>query len=161
MEMTQDLFTSRVKSMYENGLFDPDVITYESSLREHICFQSTSLGPPTRAVFRSVVAPSMCNKLGNLHGGCAATIIDILTSVVLLAIGQPGMFSYGGVTRTLDVKYLRPVPEGMQIEIDCELLSMGKRLAMSRAVIRRVDNGDLCIIGMHDKVNTDPVLQKL
>lgn len=71
------------------------------------------------------------------------------------------MFSYGGVSRSLDIKFLRPAPEGTEIEIDCELVSMGKRLAMSKAEIRRVDTGDVCVLGLHDKANMDPPVQKL
>ncbi|EAS29230.3 thioesterase [Coccidioides immitis RS] len=161
MELTEELFVNRIKSMYERSLDEHENSFFDAQLQDKVRFHSASLAAPVRATFRSVVTLSMCNRLESLHGGCAATLIDVLTSVILLGLGKPGMFSYGGVTRSLDVKYLRPVPEGVEMEIICELVNMGKRLAMLRGEIRRVDNGDLCVVGMHDKANTDPVVQRL
>lgn len=103
----------------------------------------------------------MCNQVNSLHGGCAATLIDVLTSITPVALAKPGLFAYGGVSRSLNIKFLRPVPEGTEFEIDCELINMGKRLALSKAEIRRVDNGNLCVLGLHDKANTDPPVRKL
>lgn len=37
-----------------------------------------------------------------------------------------------------------------------ELVHAGKRLALVRSEISRVDTGEVCVIGEHDKVNTDP-----
>ncbi|KAI2424063.1 hypothetical protein LOZ63_000607 [Ophidiomyces ophidiicola] len=158
MDLTQEVFANRVKTIFESGGFNADTETWDTRVRQHVHFHSASLGPPARASFRAIVAPSMCNQLGNLHGGCAATLIDVLSSMLPLALQRPGIFSYGGVSRAWDVKYLRGVPEGVEMEIICEVGSLGRRLAMFTAEIRRVDNGELCVIGLHDKANTDPKL---
>jgi acyl-coenzyme A thioesterase 13 len=102
------------------------------------------------------VSPNLCNYMGNLHGGCAATLIDVLSTTILLGVSRPGRFALGGVSRNLKVTYLRPVPEGAEIRLVCVLVHAGKRLALLRAEIQRVDNGDLCIVGEHEKANTDP-----
>lgn len=94
--------------------------------------------------------------MGNLHGGCAATLIDVLSTTILLGLSRPGRFALGGVSRNLKVTYLRPVPGDTEIRLTCVLVHAGKRLALLRAEIYRVDNGDLCIIGEHEKANTDP-----
>lgn len=94
--------------------------------------------------------------MGNLHGGCTATIIDILTSIVVMGVGQPGMFQYGGVSRNLNVTYLRPLPVNTEIRVICEVTQIGKRLAFLRAEIRRVDDDVLCAVADHQKANTDP-----
>lgn len=94
--------------------------------------------------------------MGNLHGGCAATLIDNLSTTILVGVSRPGHFSLGGVSRNLKVTYLRPVPQDTAIRIICELVHAGKRLALLRAEIRRVDNDDLCVVGEHEKANTDP-----
>lgn len=98
----------------------------------------------------------MANYMGNLHGGCAATLVDNLTSTILMAASRPGAFQYGGVTRNLSVTYLRPAPQGHEIRVICEVVQMGRRLSLLRAEIRRVDNDDLCCVADHQKVNTDP-----
>lgn len=91
-----------------------------------------------------------------MHGGCAATLIDIMSTMILLGMSRPGRFMLGGVSRNLKVTYLRPVPSGTEIRLVCILVHVGRRLALLRGEIYRVDNGDLCIIGEHEKANTDP-----
>lgn len=103
----------------------------------------------------------MCNKLGQLHGGCSTTLIDIASSTLLLAIGEGGFYSLGGISRSLNIKFLRPAFEGMEILINCELIHAGKRLALLKADIRRKDTGELLVTGDHDKANSDPPLSKL
>lgn len=95
--------------------------------------------------------------MGNLHGGCAATIIDILSTAILLGVSKPGFFSLNGVvSRNLKVTYLRPVPANTEIRLVCQVIHTGRRLALLRAEILRADNGDLCVLGEHEKANTDP-----
>lgn len=94
--------------------------------------------------------------MGNLHGGCAATIIDFLSSTILLGVSKPGFFSLGGVSRNLKITYLRPVPVGTEVRLVCQVIHTGRRLALLRAEILRADNGDLCVVGEHEKANTDP-----
>lgn len=98
----------------------------------------------------------MCNFLGNLHGGCAATLVDVLSTVILLGVSSPGQFSLGGVSRNLKITYLRPVPRDTEVRLTCELVHAGRRLALLRVEITRVDNGNLCVVGEHEKANTDP-----
>lgn len=93
--------------------------------------------------------------MGNLHGGCAATLIDVLSTTILLGISSPGRFALGGVSRNLKVTYLRPVPTDTEVRLVCEVVHVGKRLALLRAEIQRV-NGDVCVVGEHEKANTDP-----
>ncbi|EEA21035.1 hypothetical protein TMatcc_001041 [Talaromyces marneffei ATCC 18224] len=118
--------------------------------------ESATQGPPARATFRLFVTPAMTNALNNLHGGCAATIIDILTVIPVMAVGKPGVFQYGGVSRNLNVTYLRPVPVHTEIRVVCEVTQIGKRLSLLRAEIRRVDDDALCVLSEHQKANTDP-----
>lgn len=98
----------------------------------------------------------MTNRLGNLHGGCAATLIDNLSTTILIGVSRPGIFQYGGVSRNLNVTYLRPVPLDTEIRVICEVVHVGRRLSLLKAEIRRVDNDELCVIADHQKANTDP-----
>ncbi|KAL1992123.1 hypothetical protein VTN49DRAFT_4155 [Thermomyces lanuginosus] len=121
-----------------------------------IHFESASRGPPAQVTYRLTVEPSMTNLLGNLHGGCAATLIDNLSTTILWGVSSPGLFESGGVSRNLNLTYLRPVPVGADIRIICEVVQLGKRLALLRSEIRLNDSqGTVCVISDHQKFNTD------
>ncbi|KAH8424607.1 PaaI family thioesterase [Aspergillus melleus] len=122
----------------------------------NIRFESATRGPPARVSFLFTVSPKLCNMLGNLHGGCAATLIDVLSTCILLGVSSPGHFGLGGVSRHLKVTYLRPVPQGTEARLVCEIVHVGRRLALMKAEISRADTGALCIVGEHEKANTDP-----
>ncbi|KAL1982886.1 hypothetical protein VTN96DRAFT_814 [Rasamsonia emersonii] len=124
--------------------------------RANLRFEYATRGPPARVSYRLFVTPNMTNRLGNLHGGCAATLIDNLSTTILIGVSRPGIFQYGGVSRNLNVTYLRPVPLDTEIRVICEVVHVGRRLALLKAEIRRVDNDELCVIADHQKANTDP-----
>lgn len=119
-------------------------------------FESATRGPPATVSFLFNVTPAMSNYMGNLHGGCAATLIDVLSTTILLGVSEPGKFALGGVSRNLKVTYLRPVPTETEARVVCELVHVGKRLALLRAEIQKAASGDLCVVGEHEKANTDP-----
>lgn len=124
--------------------------------RAKVRFESATRGPPAKASYRLFVTPNMCNTMKNLHGGCAATLVDNLSTAILMGVSRPGVFQYGGVSRNLNVTYLRPVPLDTEIRLICEVVHVGRRLALLKAEIRRVDNDELCVIADHQKANTDP-----
>ncbi|KAL4943331.1 hypothetical protein BDV06DRAFT_211182 [Aspergillus oleicola] len=135
----------------------------------HLTFHSASLTPSPSISFDMTIAPKHCNYLGNLHGGCAATLFDALSSMILLSVSKPGFFQLGGVSRHLDVTYLRPVSQGEKVRLVARLVNMGKRLALLRGEILRVVKddkgeeveGELCMVCDHEKANTDPEPGKL
>jgi uncharacterized protein (TIGR00369 family) len=89
---------------------------------------SATATPHGRVVFEYTCQPPHANRLGNLHGGCASTIFDIATTVALIPISKPGFWQYVGVSRTLNVTYLRPIPVGETVIIECDVVAIGKRL---------------------------------
>lgn len=92
-----------------------------------------------------------CNGSGNLHGGAQSMMYDICSSLVLQSIGKRGFWINAGVSRVLTVNYLRPAPEGTELEMECEVVAAGKSLAMLRAVLRRADNGSAISTCEHNK----------
>ncbi|KAI0505311.1 HotDog domain-containing protein [Xylaria bambusicola] len=127
---------------------------------------SSSASPPhPRATFRLNVLPVHDNSLGNMHGGCTATVFDICTTFPLQMISRPGFWQYGGVSRTLNVTYLRPVRVGTTVDIECEVVHAGQRLSSLRGVMRAATTdgteGPVLAICEHNKVNTDPPAPKL
>ncbi|KAI0099317.1 Thioesterase/thiol ester dehydrase-isomerase [Nemania sp. FL0031] len=139
---------------------------WSSSILENISIVSHSSSPPhPSATFRLTVQPMHANFLGNLHGGCASTIFDICTTLSLNLISRPGFWDYGGVSRTLNVTYLRPVPVGTAVDIECEVIHAGQRLSSLRGVMRITTSdgtkGSILTTCEHAKFNTDPPVQKL
>jgi uncharacterized protein (TIGR00369 family) len=114
--------------------------------------QFTRRSPTTSAaIFTFKVDRFYCNFSGNLHGGAQATIYDVLTSIALQAIGTRDFWLNAGVSRSLNVTYLRPAPEGILVECDVEVMHAGKSLSLLRGIMRRQDDGKLISTCEHDK----------
>ncbi|KAI3323993.1 Thioesterase/thiol ester dehydrase-isomerase [Xylariaceae sp. AK1471] len=143
-----------------------DPQNHSTSIVQNLSIVSHSVSPPhPQVTFRLTVQPLYANALGSLHGGCASTIFDICTTYPLQMISRPGFWRYGGVSRTLNVTYLRPVPVGATIDIECEVVHAGQKLSSLRGVMRTATSdgtkGPVLAICEHGKVNTDPPVQKL
>lgn len=102
------------------------------------------------AQFTFVVEPSFCNKGGNLHGGIATTLFDNLTTLALLTIAKPGYWDTFGVSRTLTVSFLRPLPANSKVLVDCEVVAAGKRMVNIMGTMKTAD-GKICVTCVHDK----------
>jgi acyl-coenzyme A thioesterase 13 len=91
-----------------------------------------------------------CNRNGTLHGGPACTLFETLTTSALLRIAKAGHWDALGVSRTLTFTFLRPIPRGIQVSVDCEVVAAGKNMANLRGTMRTAD-GKVCITCIHDK----------
>lgn len=130
-----------------------------NSLMPHVKLHSTCKDTPhPRVTFTYTVQPDHCNRLQNLHGGCAATLFDFCTTMPLSLINKPGYWAYLGVTRTLSVTYLRPVPVGMEVLIECEVIHAGKNLATMKGVMKRKSDGAILCMAEHGKASIEPKL---
>ena len=84
--------------------------------------------PYPTVVMRVQIDKSMGNRMGNLHGGCTATIFDDLTSMPLMLIAREGAWQTSGVSRNLSVMYLKAIQVGEEVEVISEVVSVGARL---------------------------------
>jgi len=66
-------------------------------------------------------------------------------------------WEFAGVSRTLNVTYIRPVPAGVKVLIDCEVVHAGKRLCSLKGVMKRESDNAVMSICEHGKVSIDPV----
>ena len=156
------------------GRHDP---SFEYELCKALTVVSASLTPKPRAVARLTVTLAMCNLSGTLHGGAISTLFDVWTTVALATARREGYWELAGVTRTLSTTCLLPVFPGDEIEIEGEVVQIGKKLGKRRRKIEAyfnifaneslviahilakmtlVRNGKLVATGVHDKANIDP-----
>ena len=111
----------------------------------------SSISPTTSTVTWTFTADSsLCNKDGSLHGGAASAIFDNLSSTALFTIGKPGFWDNLGLTRFLAVSYFRPIPEGTEVMLECEVVSAGRRMAQVRGTMRNQE-GKVCASCLHEK----------
>ncbi|KAG2204192.1 hypothetical protein INT46_006076 [Mucor plumbeus] len=153
MKITKDAATSypRLQDMvdYYNQKADGPTF-WEHSVEKHL---SIIAAKPNVLSWEFKVEEFHCNQLGNLHGGCVATLIDICSSFAVL-VGTGKKWELIGVSTDLSVAYLSGVAEGDVIRLDCEVQRVGKNLAN---IFTRVydQKNRLCYSGSHTKYNID------
>lgn len=104
-----------------------------------------------KSTYTIAVPPLLSNNrvTKNMHGGAIATFSDMATSMAVLGCRNAGTDS--GVTRNLNVTYLRPPVEGESILMESEVLQLTKRLVTVRGVMKRASDGTVLAICQHDK----------
>lgn len=143
---------------------EPEASTWMTGILPHLTFHSSTPKTPTQhatVTFRFEVKQTHSNGLGNMHGGCTSTLFDFCTSTVLGMVNAPGYWLLLGVSRTLSVSYLLPVPVGETVLVESELVQVGRRLAHIKGRIRREVDGVVLATCEHDKVNTDAPVSKV
>lgn len=129
-----------------------------SQLYHDLSLESATLTPTpsnphhSTVIFTLVIPSSLCNVIGTLHGGAVALILDLCTSTAINGCSEPEFWDGQHVSRSLNCTYLRGASKGEKIWIECEVVSMGKRLALTRGVIRN-EEGKICYTCDHDKVH--------
>ncbi|PLB51974.1 thioesterase family protein [Aspergillus steynii IBT 23096] len=116
--------------------------------------ESTSPSPTPSITFRLTITAEMLNGGGALHGGCASTLIDDLTTVFLAAVSRPGLYSQYGVTRNIRVAFFEPLVKGGDVRVVCGIEHVGRRLVLLGARVYDA-RGRICVMGENEKVNTD------
>lgn len=139
--------TDRVKAIAYAISQDPGYDGWDTKALQGVKLVSASSG---RTEWEFEVTPSMCNKGGNLHGGCACTILDNLSSTTLITLAKEGFLDAGHVSRTITMTYLRPVPAGTKVKVIADAVAAGKRLAHCKAEIRTMDD-KVAVTCVHDK----------
>lgn len=91
--------------------------------------------------------------MGNMHGGAVALVFDMTTTMCAAPLARRDFWWFGGVSRTLSVTYMRPVRMGTTVEINCEVLQMGERLATIRGEFRDKADGKLLCVCEHNKAS--------
>jgi acyl-coenzyme A thioesterase 13 len=123
-------------------------------ITKHLQLTAASATPVGSTTFKFTVPKKYCNRMGNLHGGATALIFDICTTCALAPIAREGYWQFAGVTRNLNITYLRPAPCWSEVEIYCEVVNAGRRLATIKGEIRK--DGKVLSTAEHLKASIDP-----
>lgn len=86
------------------------------------------------------------NRNGHLHGGCTATIVDIVGTAALLTRSRRA-----GVSLAINTNYLRPVPGNAVAEIRARVQRVGRTVGVVVVDIVDPESGQVCASGTHIK----------
>jgi len=76
------------------------------------------------------------------------------TTSALCPVAQPGYWEFmGGVTRSLNISYLKAVPIGITVRLNSKVTSVGKQMAMIRGDMTSLDGKITYCTVEHHKVN--------
>lgn len=88
------------------------------------------------------------NVAKNLHGGAAATLVDVVGTLAVMSADAHNRF---GVSTDLNLSWFAPVPLGEIAIVDAKVLKAGRSLAFVAVEIRRASDDLLCVQGRMTK----------
>ncbi|KAH8302356.1 hypothetical protein KR044_005489 [Drosophila immigrans] len=103
-------------------------------------------GGEGRAVGEFTVAAEHLNRMGSLHGGLTATILDNVTTYALMSKG-----SHPGVSSSLNVSYLAAAKPGDVVEVDANTVHAGRKMAYIECELRIKATGKVIAKGGQSK----------
>ncbi|MEW5301042.1 MAG: hypothetical protein WDW36_003925 [Sanguina aurantia] len=101
---------------------------------------------PGRCVCSFFVTEGHTNRYGTLHGGCTATLADVVSTVALTTSTE-----LSGVSVNLAVTYLSPMPGGQEVIVDAQVVKIGKSLATINVTFSRKSDGAAVAVATHTK----------
>nr|XP_019572392.1 PREDICTED: acyl-coenzyme A thioesterase 13 [Rhinolophus sinicus] len=102
---------------------------------------------PGKVICELKVEEEHTNKMGTLHGGLTATLVDSISTMALLCTerGAPG------VSVDMNITYMSPAKLGEDIVITAHILKQGKTLAFASVDLTNKATGKLVAQGRHTK----------
>ncbi|CZT48887.1 uncharacterized protein RSE6_09655 [Rhynchosporium secalis] len=109
--------------------------------------------PEGTVTFEFLIGEGYGNVNGVMHGGAAGVIFDMCTTTALGPLAKPGFWDFlGGVTRTLNISYLKAIPVGTTIRIHARVMQVGKTMALIRGEMTSLDGKIVFCTCEHHKV---------
>lgn len=103
---------------------------------------------PGQVVVRVEVTENLLNFGKTLHGGAAATLVDVVGSIAIITADRDGRF---GVSTDLNVTWLAPAHLGEWIQVEACVLKSGRTMSYVAVEIRRESDDVLCVQGRMTK----------
>lgn len=144
----------------------------KATLFDYDCMSNATIedaGPDGSVVFRFVVTPQYANLNEVMHGGAYGVLFgvyeyfvvdnwadqaDMFTTTALGPIAKPGYWDFmGGVTRSLNISYLKAVPIGTTVWFRSRVVQHGKTMALIKGEMTNEDGKIVYATAEHHKVN--------
>ncbi|MDP9094110.1 MAG: PaaI family thioesterase [Actinomycetota bacterium] len=100
------------------------------------------------AVMRVEVGEELLNSSGVLHGGAAATLVDVVGTIAIMTSDRDHR---PGVSTDLNISWFAPVPKGEYVLAEATVLKAGRSLAFVSVDLRRESDGVLAAQGRMTK----------
>ncbi|KAJ7916938.1 HotDog domain-containing protein [Mycena leptocephala] len=104
-----------------------------------------------KVICELVVTEDMLNGGGTVHGGCSAYLIDMCSTLVLMACGQ-----YVHVSQSLNIVYHSPATLGEKLRIINTTMTIGRRTMTARTEIWNATKHRLVASRVHIKMAPSP-----
>ncbi|KAI0053807.1 Thioesterase/thiol ester dehydrase-isomerase, partial [Auriscalpium vulgare] len=106
-----------------------------------------------RVVCELFVEEDMLNISGNMHGGCAAYLVDICSTLPIAAYNADGR---SGVSQIINMIYHAPAKLGAKLKIISTTIAVGGRTMSARCEIWDATNQRLVASGIQVKMDASP-----
>ncbi|KAI8469026.1 MAG: HotDog domain-containing protein [Monoraphidium minutum] len=116
---------------------------YDEPVLEGLEVAEASAG---RVLCRMRAARKHANRYGTMHGGCIATLVDVIGSAAIITQADRG-----GVSLSITTHYLRPMAIGEVVEIEATVAKIGKQIGTAVVSLRDAASGALVAQGTHVK----------
>ncbi|CAL5219115.1 g889 [Coccomyxa viridis] len=135
-----------LQALTGSGLGSPDLI--EDSMFDTVALQTITdiRAYEGRLTCIIPVEPRVQNRYGTLHGGCIATLVDVVGSAALVTVSERS-----GVSLNISVDYLRPGQAGEEVLVDAKVVKVGGLIATINVDLKSVKTGQLVAQGKHIK----------
>lgn len=110
----------------------------------------------TEHVFVLTPTKDMGNYYGAIHGGCVGTLVDVFTSIAIMAFEDPPGLA---VSVTMNIDYFKSIKITSKIYIKTKINKFGRRLAFSSCEIFD-EKMNLCYTANHTKMRMNLSLMK-
>ena len=103
---------------------------------------------PGKVVVSLDIDENMTNRMGGLHGGCSATLVDCVTTLALMSTKEG---QSPGVSVNMNINYVKGAKLGEKILVDAKALKVGKTLAYLDCEIKNGETGAVLVTGSQTK----------
>ncbi|KAM4704871.1 acyl-coenzyme A thioesterase 13 [Rhinophrynus dorsalis] len=102
---------------------------------------------PGKVVCEMKVEEEHTNRLGTMHGGLTATLVDMVSTAALLNTER----GIPGVSVDMNITYMNAAKIGESIIITAQVLKQGRTLAFATVDVSNKTTGKLVAQGRHTK----------
>ncbi|XP_065362238.1 acyl-coenzyme A thioesterase 13 [Calliphora vicina] len=123
-----------------------EIIKNSTGFEKHLEKVIITSGGEGKCTAEFTVSREHLNRMGGLHGGFTATLVDMVTTYALMS--KP---CHPGVSVSISVDYLKAAKEGDDVLIDANLLKAGKKLAFLECILKHKKDNSIIAKGSHTK----------